>query len=71
MEKFSVAQDTNIEEREEQMGRLTQQTAAMRASLENMKSREFWEPALKKPIQDLERALEELETELDNLNRKE
>ena len=53
------------------MGRLTQQTAAMRASLENMKSREFWEPALKKPIQDLERALEELETELDNLNRKE
>jgi len=62
-------ENEQTESREEQIERLGGQLEAMKDTLENMKSREFWEPVLKKPFENLAQAIQDLESELEKLKK--
>jgi len=56
-----------LQNQDEQIERLTRQLESMKGALEGMKSREFWEPVLKKPVENLNQAIQNLESELEKL----
>ena len=65
----NLKEDTidDIESQEDQIERLSSHLESIKKELEDIKSREFYESALRKPVQNLEQAINDLEVELDKL----